>query len=280
MAKEETMPTWRNFGVWSLVGGIFVLAIWAGIMLLRGDGMPPILPSGRLVATLGLSLILAMAVTGFTGRKRPVSLRSLRNYLIWNAVAIALCLLVIWGFSAFARAGALVAGASDWVAAITGSTLITFAFLGTFATASVQIGTGLVDDQEAAEDMRERGQLFLYSFIWMAVSGLLLIVLALAGHSGLLSPAIALAGALALIAVLLLLGILTWRLSDELVRTLSHETGNMAFYLILVIGGGWAMLAHLGLVAGPAPIDWLTLFTVLLYIASFIVLARRKLLTR
>jgi hypothetical protein len=47
---------------------------------------------------------------------------------------------------------------------------------------------------------------------------------------------------LPLIAALFVLGIATWRLSDELTRTLSYETGNMAFYLILVLGGGWAML--------------------------------------
>lgn len=114
----------------------------------------------------------------------------------------------------------------------------------------------------------------------MAACGLWLIVLALAGPGGVLSPAAALAGALLLIAVLTLLGIATWRLSDELVRTLSYETGNMAFYLILVLGGGWAMLAHLGFVAAPAPLDWLTMFTLLLYVASFIALGRRKLLTR
>jgi hypothetical protein len=86
--------------------------------------------------------------------------------------------------------------------------------------------------------------------------------------------------ALVLIAVLTALGIAAWRLSDELGRTLSREAGNMAFYLILLLGGGWAMLAHLGVVAAPAPLDWLTLFAVLLFVASFIAVGRRKLLTR
>ena len=113
----------------------------------------------------------------------------------------------------------------------------------------------------------------------MAACGLLLIGLSLAGPGGVLSPAAALAGALVLIAVLIALGIAVWRLSDELGRTLSREAGNMAFYLILLLGGGWAMLAHLGVVVGPAPLDWLTLVTVLLFVASFIAVARRKLLT-
>jgi energy-converting hydrogenase Eha subunit E len=85
-------------------------------------------------------------------------------------------------------------------------------------------------------------------------------------------------GALVLIAVLTVLLIAAWGLSDELGRTLSHETGNMAFYLILVLGSGWAMLAHLGFVAAPAPLDWVTLFAVLMFAASFIAAGRGKLL--
>jgi hypothetical protein len=72
----------------------------------------------------------------------------------------------------------------------------------------------------------------------------------------------------------------TWRLSDELGRTLTYETGNMSFYLVLVLGGAWATLAHLGFLAAPAPLDWLTMFIVSMFVASFIVLGRRKLLTR
>lgn len=284
IANDEPAPKWRNLAAWSGVGaGFYVLTVW-GALLLNGKGVGATLDamfrSSALAATLGLGLIVSMAAFGFSSRKRPLSLRTFRNSLIWYALAIGSCLLVVRGFSAFARAGALRSGASDWAAAIIGSTLVILAFLGTFATASAHTGAGLIDDEAAAEEMRERGRLFLYSFIWMAACGALLIVLALAGHAGLLSPAAALAGALALVAVLIVLGIAAWRLNDELGRTLSLETGHMAFYLILALGGGWAMLAHLGFVAGPAPIDWLTLFIVLMFAAAFIAAGRRNLLTR
>lgn len=125
MAKGEPMPTWRNFAAWSLVGAIFILALWGGIWLLRGDGMSATFPSKKVAAILGLALIFAMVVTGFTGRKRPVSLRSFRNYVILNAVAFALFLSAIWGFGALGGAGALgVMSASKWVAAVLGSVLI------------------------------------------------------------------------------------------------------------------------------------------------------------
>jgi hypothetical protein len=274
IANDEPAPSWRNFAAWSLVAGIFVLAVWGGIMLVRGDVVDATLPSPKVAATLGLSLIFAMVVTGFTGRKRPLSLRGFRNYLILNAVGLALFLSAIWGFKSFG--GAM--GVSEAVAAVTGLVLILIASIGIVVTASVRAGADLVDDEMAADDMRERGRLMLCSLAWIVVCGLLLIGLSLAGPGGLLPPAVALAGALVLIAILVVLGIAAWRLSDELARTLSHETGNMTYYLIVTVGSGWAILAHLGFVAAPAPLDWVTLFTVAIFAASFIVLGRRKLL--
>jgi hypothetical protein len=282
MANDETTPMWRNFAAWSAVGAIFYsVVLWGATVLVHSDGMGAILRSKQLAAVLGLSLLFSTAAVGFTSRNRPLSLRTLRNFLIQNVAAIVACLLLFWGFSALGRAGALGAmDASDWVAAVTGSFLVFFASLGTFTVGSAHTGADLIDDEVAAEDLRERGRLFVYSFVWMAACGLLLIGLSLAGPGGVLSPAAALAGALVLIAVLTALGIATWRLSDELGRTLSREAGNMALYLILLLGGGWAMLAHLGLVAAPAPLAWLTLFIVLLFVASVIAVGRRKLLTR
>lgn len=281
MANEEPMPKWRNFAAWSAMGAaVYVLAAWGAIMLLSGDSIGATLRSKEAIGLLGLGLIFSATTVGFTSWKRLITPRSVRNFVIRDAVAIIVFLLFAWGFTTLARAGALGAiGASEWVAAITGLILVVVACLGIFVTASLHAGADLVDDEMAADDMRERGRLLLCSLAWIAACGLLLIVLSLAGPGGMLSPEPALAGALALIAVLTLLGIAAWRLSDELGRTLSHETGNMAFYLILVLGGGWAMLARLGFAAAPAPLDWLTIFTVLLFVASFIVVGRRKLLT-
>ena len=277
MAKDEPVPTWRNFAAWSAVGAlVYILAVWAATALLHQDMMDAILRPTKVTAQLGLAMIFSMVVVGFTGRKRPLSLRTFRNFLIQNLVAIILFLLALWGFKSFG--GAM--GVSEGVAAVTGLLLIVLAFFGSFAVASVHMGANLVEDEMAADDMRERGRLIICSLVWMAACGLLLIGLSLAGPGGVLPPAAALAGALVLIVILTVLGIAAWRLSDELGRTLSHETGNMAFYLIWVLGSGWAVLAHLGFVAAPAPLDWVTTFTILLFAATFIVLGRRKLLTR
>lgn len=277
MANDRSAPKWRNFAAWSAVGAIgYFLAVWGGTSVLHEGGIGAVLRSRQAAAILGVCLIFSMALVGFSSRKRPVSLRHLRNFAVRNVVAIVACLLLVWGFSNLAHAGAL--SASAWGAAVTGSILVVVAILGLLATASAHTRADLIDDEMAAEELRERGRLFFYSFVWMTACGLLLIGLSLAGP-GVLSPAAALAGALVLIAVLSVLGIAVWRLSDELGRALSREAGNIAFYLILIFGGGAAMLAHLGFAAAPAPLDWLTMFTVLMFVASFIAVGRRKLLT-
>lgn len=280
MANDEPVPTWRNFAAWGAVGAIpYSVAVWGSASLLHQDIMIAVIQSSAAAGFVGLGLIVAMAAAGFTSRKRPITLRNFRNFAIRDAVVIAVFLLAVWGFSAASRAGALGAmGASERAAAAIGAFLVVIAVVGSLVTASAHTRVDVIDDEMAADDLRERGRLMICSFAWMVACGLLLIELGLAGPGGPLSPAAALAGALLLIAVLVILGIASWRLSDELARTLSHETGNMAYYLIILLGGGWAILAHLGFLAGPAPIDWLTLFTVLIFAAAIIAVGRRKLL--
>jgi len=277
--NDQPPPTWRDFAAWSAVGAIgYILVACGGISLLREEGLGEVLRSKPTLAMLGLGLIFSTAVVGFSNAKRRVSPRTLRNFVIRDAMAVTLFLLFAWGFSTLGRAGALDAmGGSEWAAAGTGSALVILGLLGVLIMASARAGTDLVDDEMAADEMRERGRLFLYSFAWMAVCGLLLIGLGLAGPDGVLPPGPALAGALVLVAVLTVLGGAVWRLSDELGRTLSYEAGNLTFYLILAVGGGWAMLAHLGFAAAPAPLDWLTMVVVLMLVASFIAVKRRNL---
>lgn len=281
MANEESVLRWRNFAAWGAAGAVFyVLSVCAAASLLHEGGMDAVFRSTAVVAKLGLGLLFATACVGFSNWKRPISLRALRNFAASSAAAVVVCLFVLWGFRTSAAAGVLPGmAASQWSAVVTGAALAVFALLGTLNLAIAHKG-GQFMEADTADELRERGPLLLYSFAWMAASGLLLMLLGLAGPGGVFAPRAALAGALVLIAVLTVLGVAVWRLSDELGRTLSHEAGNMAFYLIQLFGGGWAMLAHLGFAPAPAPLEWLTLFTVILFAASIIAVGRRKLLTR
>ncbi|MGK6319899.1 hypothetical protein [Sphingomonas sp. DT-204] len=64
-----------------------------------------------------------------------------------------------------------------------GRLLLIVAVLGILATTSAHTRADLIDDDVAAEDLRERGRLLLYSFVWMIACGLLLIVLGLAAST-------------------------------------------------------------------------------------------------
>jgi len=279
MAKGTARPSWRNFADWGVVGGglgLFVLV--ASLTALHQNASDIILRPTRVTAILGLTLCFCMAVTGLANCKRRFTLKALRNFLIENIVAGGAFIFLILAASTLPQVRTF--SVSQWAAVATGVTLIVTAILGSLATASTHTRLDLIDDEMAAEEMRDRGRLFFYSFVWIAACGLLLIVASLSGPGGLLSSNGAAAGALALIAVLFVLRHKMTVLSDELGRALSRESGDIAFHLILVLGGGWALLAHLGFVAAAAPLDWLTLFTLLTFAASFIALGRRRMLTR
>jgi hypothetical protein len=74
------------------------------------------------------------------------------------------------------------------------------------------------------------------------------------------------------------LSVLVYRSSDELMLAVNLEAGAFSYVLLLLVVGLWAMLAHLGYVAAPAPIDLLTLFYVVVLLASFIAVGRRGML--
>jgi hypothetical protein len=57
------------------------------------------------------------------------------------------------------------------------------------------------------------------------------------------------------------------------------EAGALTYGLVLLVVGMWAALAHLDYVAGPEPLDLLSLFYVLMLVASFIATGRRGMLT-
>lgn len=61
-------------------------------------------------------------------------------------------------------------------------------------------------------------------------------------------------------------------------RGMSRECGNLSFYLVLIVGGGWAMLARLGFANALAPLDWLTMFFGFALVAALIAVGRRGLL--
>jgi hypothetical protein len=274
MANEVPLPKWRNFAAWSATGGLVVVVAVILTSWLDGDPLGGLLESAT-DPRVALALLFSMAVVGMSSRNTRFGWRSFRNFALLSAATGGIAVLAISGL----RAGAFgTMGVSEWIAAGAGLVLVFFPAFLSLVMLAARRGWNLVEPDQV-ELLRERGRLNLLSVTAIAALGLVLIVLALAAPGSVLAPAAALAAVLVLLAAAAALSIACWRQMDELDRTLSYEAGTMAFYLILLLGGGWAALAHLGFVPAAAPLDWLTMLVVVSFPASFIALGRRSLLT-
>jgi hypothetical protein len=277
MANGNSATSWRNFAAWSAVGAFFyVLVVWIVSSLLSDDGTGAIFRSGEVVAMLGVGLLFSTVVVGATSWKRPINMRSIGSFMIWNVVAIVACLLVVWSLDA---GGFGEVGGSEAAALAVGAVFLFIGVMMAVGLASPAFGARYLNVEDAG-DLREQRPVLWPSAGAMAAWGLMLVLLAVGGPAGSLSPSAALAGAGALLAISVVLTLVAWRVMDELMRGLSTEAGNMSYYLVALVGGGWAMLAHLGFVTAPAPLDWLTILTGLALPASFIVAGRRGLLAQ
>lgn len=142
---------------------------------------------------------------------------------------------------------------------------------------SPKMGAMLLNVEDEAE-VRELQSQLLNSGLGMVLWGVALMALALAAPVGPLpTPA-----ALVIAAVGLVSGLWfawkTYRSSDELLLAINLEAGALTYGLMLVVLGGWGMLAHLDYVTGPQPLDLLTACYVLALLATFISAGRRGML--
>ena len=128
---------------------------------------------------------------------------------------------------------------------------------------------------EDADEVREQRGMLTYSSIGMAAMGAILVIAALAAPVGPIAQGTALALIVALLVVVVGTSIAAYRRQDELMRAVGNEAGKVAFYILSLAVGGWAIAAHLGYAAGPAALDLVTLIFSSLLIAAFYVTARR-----
>lgn len=131
---------------------------------------------------------------------------------------------------------------------------------------------------EDAEELIEQRRMLGYSTVGMLALGLALVAAALSAPAGPIAGGTVLAIFLAMMVVASFVGWQQRRFTDEMVSSVSREATSLAFYLLFLIGGAWALLAHTGFAPAPAPLDWLTGFAVLLLLACFIVAGKRGML--
>jgi hypothetical protein len=143
--------------------------------------------------------------------------------------------------------------------------------------ASPQLGARFLNVEDA-DELREQKKVLTLSGAAMMLWGVALLALALAAPDGPVSQAAALAvGGGGLVAGIAL-SVMVYRASDELMLAVNLEAAALSYGLLLLVVGLWAALAHLSFTAAPAPLDLLTLFYVLVLVASFIAVGRRGML--
>lgn len=168
-------------------------------------------------------------------------------------------------------------GASETVAILVGLIYVVIA---------VGIGVGLVSpafgsrflNVEDAEELREQRQTLTASAGGMLALGLSLAVLAMSGPGSMFSAETGLIAVIVLVVAATALTMRSAKFADELMRAVSRETGNAGYYLITLIVGGWAALAHLEITPAPAMLDILSMMWVLGLLAAFIVTGKRGML--
>ena len=131
---------------------------------------------------------------------------------------------------------------------------------------------------EDADELREQKMILVLSGVSMLLWGVALLALALAAPDGPLPQPAALAVGGGGLVIGIALSVKVFRISDELMAAVNLEAGALSYGITSLVIGLWAMLAHLGYAAAPAPLDLLTLFYVLVLVASFIAVGRRGML--
>lgn len=166
---------------------------------------------------------------------------------------------------------------SATIAALVGAIYVVIGAGITFGTANPQLGARFLNVEDA-DELREQKKMLGLSGIAMLLWGGALVALALAAPGGPVPSGAALAIGLGGLVIGTAMSVLIYRECDELMTAVNLEAGALSSGLLFVVVGGWAVCAHLGYAAAPAPLDLLTLFYVLLLLASFIAVGRRGML--
>ena len=205
----------------------------------------------------------------------------------WRKVLISALFGGVVGFAASAAmlrfVGSEAVGGLDKSATMAALVAVLYLVIGlmvALGTAKPALGARILN-VENADELREQQKVLTLSGVSVVLWGIALLALALAAPEGPLPQALALALAIAAggLAIGTVLSVMAYRLSDELMLAVNLEGGALSYGLVFVLVGGWAMLAHLGYVTGPAPLDLLSLFYVLVLVASFVAVGRRGMLT-
>jgi hypothetical protein len=157
-------------------------------------------------------------------------------------------------------------GASAFFAGVVGMLNISFGLI----AAAVRASATFQNDPEEFRELGREGRALLLGAGALISSGAALILLSLAGPGRLVPSGVGLAGWLLMYSLAAILVAVRRRWLDELNRAAAREADHLAFKWMSLVGGSWAMLAHLDFVSSPSPLDWLTMLGGFSFVAGLI----------
>jgi hypothetical protein len=196
----------------------------------------------------------------------------------WIRIAFTLAMnlpfwaLVLWATLTIGKTDAVQAGgnAVKW-AMVVGVLTVTFGLTAAAQRASARFLRVAAE----AEELRREGQALLLGAGALVASGSSMILLAVAGPDRLVSPVAGLTVAVVLTAIAMVLVAVRRRSLDELGRIAERDSGHLAFKWFTLVGGSWAILAHLGFVAAPTPLHWLSMIWAFSFAGGILAAARK-----
>ena len=199
---------------------------------------------------------------------------------IWRKVAVPAMFGGVFGFGAAFALGSFADGSwvgglstSAEIALIGGGLYVLIALMTLLGTLNPKAGARYLNVEDEGE-LAEMRAVLVNSCAAMALWGAALMALALAAPGPLAAP-LALAIALGGLLGGAMFAWRSWKLSDELMAAVTTEANSLTALLAFAVLGGWGMLAHLGYIPGPQPLDLLTGLYALSLLATFVTVARR-----
>ena len=180
--------------------------------------------------------------------------------------------LMFWGATTLGKTVVLKSGGvSEVLALVVGMLHVSFGL----TAAAMRASARFIYDTDESNELLRQGRALLLGAAALIAAGSSLILLSIAGPGRLVPATAGLVVVMLLSILATVLVNMRLRLLDELNRAVARESGYLAFVWFSTVGGTWAILTHLGFVAPPTPLNWLTMIYGFSFVAGIIALAHR-----
>ena len=162
------------------------------------------------------------------------------------------------------------------LALIAGLTYLLIGLMVWVGMAAPRVGAQFLNVEDA-DELREETPKLKSGIVVLILTGIFLLVLAIAG-AGMVSPAVALGISAACLAGIVAAVWLGAKRYDEMTKRMGEEVASATLQAGLLFLGAWAALAQLGYVAWVGPLALVSAMALLQLFVSFVVVARKGML--